>query len=106
MAQVIWSDRAARQLEAHIDYALMEFGRKAVNNWYKDIKRIEARLALQPQSYTIEQLLAERDKVYRGATLMKNFKLIHYYDETAEVVYIDAIWDMRMHPSKLSRLVE
>ena len=106
MAKIKWNDRATRQLESHIDYALVEFGRKAVNNWYKDIRRIESRMALHPQSYTIEQLLVGRGKVYRGAIIMKNFKLIHFYDEAEDTVYIDAIWDMRMRPAKLLRLVK
>ena len=101
----MWNDRATRQLETHLDYALAEYGRKAVANWYKDIRRIESRLSLYPQSYTIEPLLARRRKDYRGAILMKNFKLIHYYDEATDIVFIDAIWDMRMLPTKLSRLV-
>ena len=70
MAQVIWNERATLQLEAHLDYAFEEFGRKAVNNWYKDIKRIESRLSIHPKSYTLEPLLANREKEYRGALLM------------------------------------
>jgi plasmid stabilization system protein ParE len=106
MAQVIWNEKASLQLEAHIDYALTEFGRKAVNNWYKDIRRIESRLSILPRSFTQEPLLADRGKEYRGAILMKNFKLIHYYDETEDIVYIDAILDMRMHPVRLRRMVK
>jgi len=101
MAQVIWNENASLQLEAHLDYAVEVFGRKTVNNWYTDIRRIESRLSLFPKSYTQEPLLADRDKEYRGAILMKNFKLIHYYDEPSDTVYIDAIWDMRMYPDKL-----
>ena len=88
-------------MEAHLDYALEVFGRKTVNNWSADIRRIESRLTIFPKSFTPEPLLKNRDKEYRGAILMKNFKLIHYYDEAMDVVYIDAIWDMRMHPNKL-----
>ena len=74
---------------------------KTVNNWYADIRRIESRLAIFPKSFTPESLLKNRDEDYRGTILMKNFKLIHYYDEAKDVVYIDAIWDMRMHTTKL-----
>lgn len=101
MAQIIWNKNASLQLEAHLDYAFEVFGRKTVNNWYADIRRIESRLTIFPKSFTPEPLLKNRDKEYRGAILMKNFKLIHYYDKEKDVVYIDAIWDMRMHPAKL-----
>ena len=36
---------------------------------------------------------------------MSNFKLIHYYDIERDTVYIDYIWDMRMNPERLSKLV-
>lgn len=104
MAKVIWREKALPLLEVHLDYALAEFGRKAVGNWYRDIQRIETRMAMQPESYTPEPLLAHRGKMYRGATIMKNFKFIHYFDVESDTVYIDYIWDMRMNPVKLKRM--
>ena len=104
MAKVVWREKASLLLEAHIDYALAEFGRKAVCNWYRDIQRIETRLATHPESFTPEPLLAHRGKTYRGAILMKNFKLIHFYDTESDIVYIDYIWDMRMKPAKLKKM--
>ena len=101
MVQIIWRDKAARLLEYHLDYAYAEFGRKAQSNWYKEIKQIESRMEKHPESFTIEPLLANKGKKYRGAIIMKNFKLIHYYDSKNDIVYIDYIWDMRMKPSKL-----
>lgn len=104
MAKIIWREKASQLLEAHLDYALAEFGRKAVSNWYKDIQRIEAQMTVHPESFTLEPLLAHRGKTYRGAIIMKNFKLIHYYDQDSETVYIDYIWDMRMKPAKLRKM--
>lgn len=103
MAKVIWREKASRLLEAHLEYAQVEFGQKAVENWYKDILRIETRMALHPESFTLEPLLAHRGKSYRGAIIMKNFKLIHYYDGEKDTVYIDYIWDMRMKPIRLKK---
>lgn len=105
MAKIIWKDSATLSLERHIDYALSEFGRKAVKNWYKYILRIEGRMSIQPESFPLEPLLADRKRRYRSAILMKNFKLIFFYDENADTVYIDTIWDMRMHPDKLKNTV-
>ena len=50
--------------------------------------------------------LEHRDKEYHGATIMKSFQLIHYYDHDADTVYIDTIWDMRMNPKKLEQMVK
>ena len=104
MAKVVWREKASQLLEKHIEYALNEFGRKAVSNWYKDILSIESRMAMLPESFTPEPLLAHRGKTYRGAIIMKNFKIIHYYDIESDTVYIDYIWDMRMNPVKLKRM--
>jgi len=105
MAQIVWRNKAARLLENHLDYAYAEFGCKALSNWYKEIKQIESRMAMHPESFTIEPLLADKSKKYRGAIIMSNFKLIHYYDIERDTVYIDYIWDMRMNPERLSKLV-
>lgn len=58
MAKIIWKDSATQSLEKHIDYALSEFGRKAVSNWYKHILRIELRMKIQPESFPPEPFLA------------------------------------------------
>ena len=106
MAKIVWKELAASQLEIHLDYALEEFGQKCVRNWYQDILRIESRLTLQPLSYPKVSALEHREKEYRGATIMKSFQLIHYYDPDIGTVYIDAIWDMRMNPVKLNQMIK
>lgn len=106
MAQVIWKEEASRKLEANIDFAMSEFGRKAVANWYKAIRSIEKRMEAHPESFTLEPLLKGRTHDYRGAILMQNFKLIHYYDIVEDVVYIVTVWDMRMSPSKLRQSIK
>ena len=67
MAKIVWNALATNQLETHLDYALGEFGQKCVRNWYRDILRIESRLALQPLSYPRVTELKHREKEYRGA---------------------------------------
>ena len=37
---------------------------------------------------------------------MRNFQLIHYYDAGNDTVYIDAVWDMRMNPNRLKKLMK
>ena len=106
MAKIIWNELASRQLEEHLDYALEEFGQKCVRNWYRDILRIESRLTLHPLSYPKVSVLEHREKDYRGAIIMNNFQLIHYYDANADIVYIDVIWDIRMNPIRLNRMIK
>ena len=106
MAKIIWNVLAANQLEAHLDYAVNEFGQKCVRNWYRDILRIESRLTLQPMSYPPVSALGHRAKDYRAAMIMKSFQLIHYYVPDIDTFYIDAIWDMRMNPIKLNQMIK
>ena len=106
MAKIIWNELASRQLEEHLDYALEEFGQKCVRNWYRDILRIESRLTLHPLSYPKVSVLEHREKDYRGAIIMNNYQLIHYYDANADIVYIDVIWDIRTNPIRLNRMIK
>ena len=55
MAEIVWRKKAAKLLENHLDYAYAEFGRKALSNWYKEIKQIESRLAIHPESFTMNR---------------------------------------------------
>jgi plasmid stabilization system protein ParE len=103
MAKIVWNDSATQKLERHLDYAFYEFGRKCVAHWYRDILHIESRLSVQPLSYPKITLLSNRDKDYRGATIMRNFQLVYYYDAKNDIVYIDTIWDMRINPKKLQK---
>lgn len=106
MAKIVWNKKASLQLEEHLDYALNEFGHKCMAHWYRDLLLIEGRLAIQPLSYSKVPMLSDRDKDYRGAIIMKNFQLIHFYDKDSDTVFIDTIWDMRMNPVKLAEEVK
>lgn len=64
MAQIIWREEASAQLEKHIDYALAEFGKRAVKNWYRDIQRIESRMSAHPESFSLEPLLTGKANIF------------------------------------------
>ena len=36
---------------------------------------------------------------YRGAIIMKNFKIIYFYNEEKDILWLD-LWDMRQDPRK------
>ena len=38
---------------------------------------------------------------YRGAIIMKNFKIIYFYNEEKDILWLD-LWDMRQDPRKLN----
>ena len=38
---------------------------------------------------------------YRGAIIMKNFKIIYFYNEEKDILWLVDFWDMRQDPRKL-----
>lgn len=103
MAQVVIRNRARKRLETILECAYVEYGRTTLERFLKEIEHIDQRLSTQPKSYPIEPLLGYKKKEYRGCILKKNFKLIYYYQESTDTVYISTVWDMRMSPEKLLR---
>ena len=81
-------------------FALTEFGRKTAIRWDTEYKRIRHRLKLMPESYTFVPELKKWRK-YRGAIIMKNFKIIYFYNEKLDVVWLVDLWDLRQDPRKL-----
>ena len=50
-----------------------------------------------------EPLLVRRKKLFRAAILNRNYKMIYYVDN--DTIWVAAIWDMRMHPNRLRRMI-
>lgn len=103
MVQVEWRKTALRQLKQHLEYSYTEFGAKTMNEFIQEVEQFEERLHHYPLSYSIVPQLAEKERDYRGCVVMRNFKIIYYYDEKAEKVIVSYIWDMRMNPQKLEK---
>ena len=84
-----------------VAYALSEFGRKTVKNWNAEYEKIRHRLEMMPTGYPFVPELQKWQK-YRGAIIMKNFKIIYFYDEDSNLVRIVDLWDLRQDPRKLN----
>jgi hypothetical protein len=100
MATIIWNKNATHLFVQHILYAKQEFGIKTSTKWFSEKERIEKRLTSYPDSYPQERLITKRN-IYRGATIMRHFKLIYYYTKSTDIVRIVDIWDMRRNPEFL-----
>ena len=50
----------------------------------------------------VERLFLVEFRKYRGAIIMKNFKIIYFYDEDSNLVRIVDLWDLRQNPRKLN----
>ena len=50
----------------------------------------------------VERIFLVEFRKYRGAIIMKNFKIIYFYDEDSNLVRIVDLWDLRQNPRKLN----
>lgn len=103
MVGIIINELFTRKFNDSLDYALDVFGRKTKKAWKEEYDAILRNLSRNPEMYGIVYELGD-NPLFRGATIMKNFKIIFHYDANYNMVYIYDLWDMRQNPSKLVRL--
>jgi len=106
VATIKWNEKARRLFIGHIDYALQEFGVTAASRWFNRKSQIEDTISKFPESFPRERLLLNKQRIYRRAVLMKNFKIVYVYYPSSDIVYIVDIWDMRMNPEILKQRVQ
>ena len=84
-----------------VDYALLEFGRKTAKKLIDSLIGIKHQLRVMPDSYPFVPELPKWRK-YRGAIIMKNFKIIYFYNEKEDILWLVDLWDLRQDPRKLN----
>ena len=82
-----------------VDYALLEFGRKTAKKWIDSLIGIKHQLRLMPESYPFVPELQKWRK-YRGAIIMKNFKIIYFYNEKKDILWLVDLWAWRQDSRK------
>ena len=93
-----WSYKAQKQQDKAADYIYVEFGERAVNEFYNKIDKIEKDLLEFPELGKVEALLAGRKKVYRSLPVNRLSKLI--YSVESDHIRIHALWNTRCEPNK------
>ena len=71
--------------------------------WYAAKNNIERQVSMFPESFPLEPLLRHKQRIYRRAVLMKNFKIVYVYYPSSDTVRIVDIWDTRMNPETLKQ---
>lgn len=89
------------ELSKCVSYALLEFGRKTALAWHSQALAIQRRLNMMPESYPPAAYFRNKTIIFRGALIMKNFKIIYFYNEKQDVLWIVDLWDLRQDPRKL-----
>lgn len=103
--QIIWFSRADKQWQDAMDYCEDHFGIKAADRFYEKILHLNTLLSINPYLGAIEERLSEKVEhwpvVYRSIVVDHNYKLIYRIDESADVLYVVALWDCRSNPLRM-----
>ncbi len=98
MSKVKWEEEARSEELKILEYAVQNYTRASYRNLYKKFRHAEINLSGQPLIGVREYYLTNRSKEYRSLYVPKYFKLIYYYDENSDTVFITDVWDTRKEP--------
>ncbi|MBQ8361595.1 MAG: type II toxin-antitoxin system RelE/ParE family toxin [Bacteroidaceae bacterium] len=98
MAKVIWEEEARERELSILEYGRKNFGVHASKKLYEKFKRAETNLMGNPLIGMREVYLANRSHDYRSLFVPEYFKLVYYYDEMYDTVFISDVWDTRREP--------
>lgn len=101
MAQLRETKIFVQEFEKALQYAFVEFGATTSQRWYEEYRKILHRLQNFPTAFTPVAELQDLCPGLRGATIMKNFKILFLPIDGDETVVIADLWDIRKHPNKL-----
>ncbi len=81
---------------------MQEFGLKTARKWQTQYKEIKRLLEFMPKCYPIVAHFRNETMEFRGAIIMKNFKIIYFYNEEKDILWLVDLWDLRQDPRKLN----
>lgn len=100
-----WKKQAEKELTKASIYCIEQFGKRIAEKFIDAIDQHVKRLAQYPKSGFPEPLLVNRRKKYRSLMINEHFKLVYYYDEAKEIIYIVDLWDTRRAPQSLAQRI-
>lgn len=98
--KIVWSARAKSEFRKVLVYINQEFGKKPALDFAEKVDQWVIWMSENPEMSPQEQLLADRVILYRSRKVGKYNKLI--FKNTASILYIVDLWDMRREPSRLA----
>ena len=101
--QVEYNSKAIKHISSTFDYYLHNYGKQACKNLALAIDERVNRLVRFPEIGRPEPLLRNKHILYRSIIIDKNHKLVYYIK--GNTIRIAALWDMRMHPNRLSKKI-
>lgn len=101
--RIEFSGRALDNLKRIIDCHLEYCGERSALKFSQQLDTKLKMLLLFPESGHPEPLLKGREIFYRAKIINKHYKLVYFVD--GEVIRVSAIWDMRMNPANLAKII-
>lgn len=105
MVKISWTERAALAKEKVLELGYKEFGETAVKRLYRRILEVQDQLECFPFIGKCELLLEDFALEYRSIVFHIHYKIVYYYDESTDTVYISDIWDTRRSPRNLRKRI-
>jgi toxin ParE1/3/4 len=99
---IVWSDYAETQLDKIFEYYSENASHRVAKNLIQKIIAEPNRLLENPTSCQIEDLLLDRELVYRYL-ICKSYKIIYCVDEKKHLIQISDVFDTRQNPQKIKR---
>jgi plasmid stabilization system protein ParE len=101
--EIHWTHFAENELYEIFNYYKVKAGwsiaKKLVNEIYYETLKLKE----QPELGQVEELLKDRNVLFRYLLIRKNFKVIYRIDATRQRIEINDIFDVRQNPTKISR---
>ncbi len=98
MVKIRWTEKAQAEELKILEYAVKNYTKASYKELYGKFKRAEINLVGNPYIGAREYYLAERKNDYRSLFVPKYFKLVYYYDEKCNTVFVVDVWDTRKEP--------
>lgn len=101
-----WRKKAEKELIKVSMYCAEYFGKHIAEKFIDAIDQQVERLTLHPELGFPEPLLSGRRRNYRSLIVSGHFKIVYYYDENKDTVFIVDLWDTRREPQSLSQRIK
>ena len=95
-----WTEEALIDWQNIADYIVLQFGIKAFNDFDLATDKYEQQILSQPSSGAIQPTTVNSQIQFRYVMVNRLSKMI--YHSVGETIFIDAFWDTRLSPLKLS----
>ena len=84
-----------------MEYCAKTFGETTASEFIKKTDEKIDIICKFPESGTREPLLKEKDAVFRYVYIQKRIKLIYWFNEELQTIYIEDVWNTSVDPQHL-----